>query len=394
MAVNPVGPVAAGDEQGTSQAATSLRRSASDVQQAAKSKDFTWDEILDVINPLQHIPGINTLYREITGDEATVRSRIAGSGVWGMLAGGPLGMAGLMAGNVGEMAATGQIDLKDAYNTVTAGSDSKPSTQASAATRKSGPQAAARAVAGAQVPFAGATTPPMGETGWQSAQMNLLPQIQEAGRQVGEAVVYTGKAVGEAAVVVGTGAARAAEQGYSNISNKTRNTLDQIPNHPSQLNIPDGSGLALPDVEKLRKAAGVPDWGDVSNTFATLPDPVDMVTGESARVSRENGADLLQQKLWAAGANNFESVTPRSSGFGGSASGPMNLGHMVQEAPASQLRAQQGAQFNTAGTVDPVLPQVNALARDPRNQLPPELLQDLQSLHQQRMKQGDSNDGS
>lgn len=39
--------------------------------------DF-WD-LVDVINPLQHIPFINTLYREITGDEIGHLARVAGA---------------------------------------------------------------------------------------------------------------------------------------------------------------------------------------------------------------------------------------------------------------------------------------------------------------------------
>lgn len=46
-----------------------------------------WD-FLDVINPLQHIPIVNTLYREITGDKIGVGARLAG----GTLFGGPIGL--------------------------------------------------------------------------------------------------------------------------------------------------------------------------------------------------------------------------------------------------------------------------------------------------------------
>lgn len=46
-----------------------------------------WD-ILDVINPLQHIPIVNNLYREATGDTIGVAARLAG----GTLFGGPLGL--------------------------------------------------------------------------------------------------------------------------------------------------------------------------------------------------------------------------------------------------------------------------------------------------------------
>ncbi|EME68070.1 hypothetical protein H261_20245 [Paramagnetospirillum caucaseum] len=45
-------------------------------------------DFLDVINPLQHIPLVNNLYREITGDKIGVAARLVG----GTLFGGPLGL--------------------------------------------------------------------------------------------------------------------------------------------------------------------------------------------------------------------------------------------------------------------------------------------------------------
>jgi hypothetical protein len=47
-----------------------------------------WD-MLDVINPLQHIPIVSTAYRAITGDELDPGARLAG----GTLFGGPIGLA-------------------------------------------------------------------------------------------------------------------------------------------------------------------------------------------------------------------------------------------------------------------------------------------------------------
>jgi len=52
----------------------------------------TFAEFLDIINPLQHIPVISTIYRAITGDEIGAGPRFIG----GMLFGGPVG--GLTAG--------------------------------------------------------------------------------------------------------------------------------------------------------------------------------------------------------------------------------------------------------------------------------------------------------
>jgi hypothetical protein len=50
--------------------------------------DFTFDDFLDIINPLQHIPIVNLIYREATGDKISGTAQIIGS----TLLGGPLGM--------------------------------------------------------------------------------------------------------------------------------------------------------------------------------------------------------------------------------------------------------------------------------------------------------------
>jgi len=44
---------------------------------------FGFDDFLDIINPLQHIPVISTLYREITGDELSAGARMIGGGIFG-----------------------------------------------------------------------------------------------------------------------------------------------------------------------------------------------------------------------------------------------------------------------------------------------------------------------
>ncbi len=49
---------------------------------------FGFADFLDLINPLQHIPVISTIYRAITGDDAALGPRLIG----GMLLGGPIGL--------------------------------------------------------------------------------------------------------------------------------------------------------------------------------------------------------------------------------------------------------------------------------------------------------------
>jgi hypothetical protein len=41
-------------------------------------QELTFDDVLDVINPLQHLPVISTLYRAVTGDEIKPAMRILG----------------------------------------------------------------------------------------------------------------------------------------------------------------------------------------------------------------------------------------------------------------------------------------------------------------------------
>jgi hypothetical protein len=50
---------------------------------------FGFDDFLDIINPLQHIPGISSIYREITGDQISPGSRLIGGSIFG----GGIGLA-------------------------------------------------------------------------------------------------------------------------------------------------------------------------------------------------------------------------------------------------------------------------------------------------------------
>ena len=67
-------------------------------QQAQSSQDKMWggdgfgfDDLIDIVNPLQHIPIVSSIYRELTGDEINPGARLAGGamlgGVFGVMAG-------------------------------------------------------------------------------------------------------------------------------------------------------------------------------------------------------------------------------------------------------------------------------------------------------------------
>ncbi len=53
------------------------------------SDGFTFGDLIDIINPLQHVPILSNIYRKLSGDKIDPAARIAG----GTLFGGPIGAA-------------------------------------------------------------------------------------------------------------------------------------------------------------------------------------------------------------------------------------------------------------------------------------------------------------
>lgn len=52
-----------------------------------EKEDFSFGDIVDIINPLQHIPIVATLYRNWTGDKIGPAPRVIGGALWGKVAG-------------------------------------------------------------------------------------------------------------------------------------------------------------------------------------------------------------------------------------------------------------------------------------------------------------------
>src|ERR1700749_822231 len=59
---------------------------------------FSFHDLLDIVNPLQHIPVVSTLYRHLTGDTPKAFPKIAGD----LLYGGVEGFVGSLADTVFE----------------------------------------------------------------------------------------------------------------------------------------------------------------------------------------------------------------------------------------------------------------------------------------------------
>lgn len=61
------------------------------IKKEAQGPSFA--DLIDIINPLQHIPVVGTLYRKITGDEISPPARVIGAAVFGGPIGGALALA-------------------------------------------------------------------------------------------------------------------------------------------------------------------------------------------------------------------------------------------------------------------------------------------------------------
>lgn len=75
--------------------------------EAKSESSFTFGDFLDIINPLQHIPVVSTIYRKLTGDTIGTPEKIAGDALYGGLTGlacsvGDALFAELTGKNVGD----------------------------------------------------------------------------------------------------------------------------------------------------------------------------------------------------------------------------------------------------------------------------------------------------
>ena len=96
MSINPIFDPGISLRQGTAIPVPSPSVPAADdiVEEAAESglslfdgEGFSFSEFLDLINPLQHIPVVSTIYRDLTGDEIGAGARVLGSAIFGGIPG-------------------------------------------------------------------------------------------------------------------------------------------------------------------------------------------------------------------------------------------------------------------------------------------------------------------
>lgn len=83
-----------------------IRTDAAAPPSAASHSDsaFSFADFLDVINPLQHIPGVNLIYQAVTGDKISTPSNVAGGILYGGAIGGLAALAMSMFDELGRAA--------------------------------------------------------------------------------------------------------------------------------------------------------------------------------------------------------------------------------------------------------------------------------------------------
>lgn len=82
----PVWETSAGDSS-SSAGALSMTNAQQPHGHTGPPPSLSFGEFLDIVNPLQHIPIVSGIYRNITGDEISPVARIIGGGIYG----GPIG---------------------------------------------------------------------------------------------------------------------------------------------------------------------------------------------------------------------------------------------------------------------------------------------------------------
>lgn len=93
-------------------------------QAVAAAQDFSFFDMLDVINPLQHIPILSSAYRAVTGDETSPTAQLAG----GVLFGGPIGgLISLASAVFGELFGENKAVANAAENPAKVATNSKAS---------------------------------------------------------------------------------------------------------------------------------------------------------------------------------------------------------------------------------------------------------------------------
>ena len=146
-----------------------------------ESQDLGFFDFLDVINPLQHLPVIGGLYRQINGDQMSPAAHAAGGFLWG----GPLSLlAGAMNGAMEEDTGKDMMGTMVAWLEGDSPADLPPGSEVGPPAAGGAEIVAATGQAGAQTamttPNSTATNPKQAQTEFQGAAASRLDAFIQA----------------------------------------------------------------------------------------------------------------------------------------------------------------------------------------------------------------------
>ncbi|WP_019645081.1 hypothetical protein [Novispirillum itersonii] len=157
-------------ENGSRNAELAEYQEASSAQDSDEEGLTFWD-VLDVVNPLQHIPIVNTIYRELTGDTIASGAKLAG----GALFFGPIGL-GFAALDVGVKEMTGAA-IDEHVVAMVKGEDAGENARQAAAADDAKKAAKMAKATGAETPVASAQAAPVA-TVERTAPLGLFDAAQ------------------------------------------------------------------------------------------------------------------------------------------------------------------------------------------------------------------------
>jgi len=131
--------------------------------------DFTFDDLISIVNPLQHIPVVSTIYRSLTGETIKPFERILGDTLYGGVWGGVSAVANVIYQDVtGKDFGQTVLDFAkneilgnddDAQTTAASDFSSTSNTAAAATTASINPSVSAATAQPASLPAPDATSP-------------------------------------------------------------------------------------------------------------------------------------------------------------------------------------------------------------------------------------------
>lgn len=117
--------------------ASSPAAPASAAGKSSAGESFTFDDLVSIVNPLQHIPIVSTIYRAVTGDTIKPLERIIGDTLYGGIPGFASGVANVVFEDVTgkDVGATALAMLEGDDDTRNVASSDTPAPDASSSTQ-------------------------------------------------------------------------------------------------------------------------------------------------------------------------------------------------------------------------------------------------------------------